>query len=134
MNDASSLSEPTRVRMVNLTPHAIVLLLQDNRQRLIPASGLVARRIVQREPARIICLGGQTLTVNAVTMGDLEGLPDSVPGIMYIVSRMVAEVAADREDLLFPDQLVRDSEGRIVACRGFGCVTKPSADITNALR
>ncbi|HLU45236.1 MAG TPA: hypothetical protein VKZ67_09500, partial [Natronosporangium sp.] len=47
---------------------------------------------------------------------------DQQPGVLLIVSRMVAEAAPHRRDLVIPHGLLRDSQGRVVGCAGFGQV------------
>ena len=49
-----------------------------------------------------------------------DDLPDPVPGVLLIVSRMVAEHTAGRDDLVFPDDLVRDESGAVTGCRRLG--------------
>ena len=49
--------------------------------------------------------------------GAVEGLPDPEEGVVWIVSRVVAEAAKERDDLLVTDDAVRDDQGRIIGCR-----------------
>jgi len=49
--------------------------------------------------------------------GDVEGLPDPIPGTVFLVSRIVKAAVPDRMDCMVPDDLVRDSEGRVIGCR-----------------
>jgi len=51
----------------------------------------------------------------------VENLPDPPEGVYYIVSLAVAQ-AARRPDLLVPDDMVRDEQGRILGCRRFAVV------------
>lgn len=57
--------------------------------------------------------------VYQATPGPVEGLPEPDPAcrVRYIVSRVVAEAARGRADLLIPDDTVRDEQGRIIGCR-----------------
>jgi hypothetical protein len=41
---------------------------------------------------------------------------------LYIVSRVVAEAARDRDDLVVPDNVIRDDQGRVIACRALARV------------
>src|SRR5690606_31963979 len=52
--------------------------------------------------------------VTETTLGELEGLPDPADGVIYVVSRLVAEAAPHRDDLYFPGRLLRDEAGRVV--------------------
>jgi hypothetical protein len=59
------------------------------------------------------------------TFGEVEGLPEEIPGTMYIVSAMVL-AAVDRSDCVAPAtgsrETVRNEAGQIVSVPGF--VTK----------
>lgn len=46
----------------------------------------------------------------------VTGLPDAVPGVTLIVSRLVAEACPDRLDLVFPYKEVRNSAGDVIGC------------------
>ena len=48
-----------------------------------------------------------------------DEFPNEVEGTYYIVSRLVAENAKDRDDFLMVHRTVRDSDGRIVGCTAF---------------
>jgi len=59
------------------------------------------------------------------TYGEIEGLPDPQPGVVYIVSMVVRQAAQaqGRTDVVSPDTspqgAIRDEQGRIIAVRGF---------------
>lgn len=133
--------------LVNLTPHTVTLIIGES-TRDIPPSGTVARCTVQREQIDSIALwadcpdahsdehnpgspylcgacGGQEnldVPITRSVFGAVEGLPDPAPRTHYIVSRVVAEAARDRRDLLVPDDTVRDEQGRIIGCRALARV------------
>ena len=97
---------------VDLTPHAIDIVVSDNDVVSIPPSGLICRRdevITPLEP-----LDGIPLT--KVSYGDVYDIPKEIKGIKLIVSRMIKDALPDRNDLLVPGMLVRDKEGRILGC------------------
>lgn len=124
------------MQLVNLTQHDIVLVLPTGEYR-IPPYGQVARVAVTREVAEHLPVsedygqigdGGDALgeslpprqhliPIHRTVFGAVEGLPDPRPFVQYIVSRVVAEAARDRDDLLIPDDTVRDEQGRIIGCR-----------------
>jgi len=99
----------TTYTIVNMTPHAITVVGHDP----IPPSGDVARVSVTDTPAGYI--GDYPVSVQET--GEVEGLPDPVPGVYYIVSTMVRLALPDRLDLLSPGQLVRDDAGRPIGCQ-----------------
>lgn len=110
------------VRLVNLTPHSITVVGDSGETILtIPSAG-VARCSVKKERVATIGINDHNIPVSWVTFGEVVDLPEPQDGTIYIVSRAVAEARRDRDDLLVPDDLVRDEEGRIVGCRGFAVV------------
>ena len=53
-----------------------------------------------------------------------DEFPKEVEGTYYIVSRLVAENAKDRDDFLMVHRTVRDSDGRIVGCTAFATASE----------
>ena len=58
-----------------------------------------------------------TIAVVDQSYGDPGSLPGPVDGVWHVVSQLVVNAMPDREDLLFPVDLVRDAEGNIMGCR-----------------
>ena len=104
------------MKLVNLTPHSVTLI-GNERTLTVPPSGTVARCATDRRVVDTIVVDGVVIPVTATTMGDIEGLPPAEPGTLLIVSRVVAEAARERTDLVIPDDTVRDEQGRIIGCR-----------------
>lgn len=98
----------------NLTPHALSLLAQDGSAVALPPSGVVARRAVLRRTAEEVA--GLPVAVEA--LGPVEGLPAPEDGVIYVISRLVAEAVPHRTDVLAPGEPVRDDGGRIIGARG----------------
>jgi len=128
-------------KVVNLTPHSINFILPYNieigqdelgtpeyvteeRSYSLPPSGTVARCNVDREKKDKIIdeIDGWEITipVTKTRFGEVEGLPEPQEGTIYIVSNLVAQAVPDREDVFFPDDIVRDSQGNIIGCRALG--------------
>lgn len=119
--------------IVNLTPHEVVVLaenLGDGHQPVLaryPSAG-EARAEPRREYAgnvHVADVDGQArfATIRRVDFGPVAGLPEAEIGTAYIVSRITA-VAARAEgrataDLLIPDEIVLDDDGRPVGCVAF---------------
>jgi hypothetical protein len=105
------------MKFINLTPHAIKL----NDGTTFPPSGVVAR--VAADLQEVETIGGVQLYRQ--TFGDVEGLPEQIPGTIYIVSALVFS-AVDRSDCVAPatgsKETIRDEAGQIVSVPGF--VTK----------
>jgi len=100
---------------VNLTPHPVMFLPGGES---LPSQGVarVSESVGASDP-----IGG--IPVSSVSYGSLEGIPDPVPGVHLIVSRVAAAAAAaltDREDIFFPFGEVRDESGRIIGVTGLG--------------
>ena len=129
------------IRPVNLTPHPVNLHLADGRVVTIdPARP-------KEEAPRLKISDGQVTTL-AVTGPDGEStivpvkvggrvtaidppLPDPVPGTVHIVARVVAAQAPERDDLVWPDDLIRDDRGRVVGCRALGATARSAAALTD---
>jgi len=107
-------------KIINLTPHEITVVASNGDVLMkIPVSGQVARCSVTRTV--IGKLGG--IPVVRSVMGEVEGLPPESEGVYFVVSRVVAEAMKGvRDDLIIPDDSVRDAEGRIIGCKGFAVV------------
>lgn len=104
------------MRIVNLTPHVLNVHVADGSVRDIPPSGTVARVATIEIPADPI----DGVPVVVTTFGELVGLPEPEPDVVFVVSGIVADAAAaaGRRDVVSPGPLVRDEGGRPIGCRG----------------
>jgi len=100
------------MRKINLTPHAINLMVNGETEVIEP-SGDIARVSMDSEQ-----IAGGDIPICAVSFGEIENLPAPTEGTIFIVSSMVAQ-AALRPDVVAPHDLVRDSQGRIIGCKSF---------------
>lgn len=99
---------------VNLTPHDIAIITESGNS-VFPATGKVARvKVESKEVGRV---AGIPVMKNFYS--DVEGLPDPEKGTYYLVSKIVADAVPDRDDVLIPNDSVRDENGRIIGCRNF---------------
>jgi len=109
------------MRLVNCTPHSITIADKDgNVIRTIEPSGHIARVAVEQREVGTV----DGIPVVESVFGQVEGLPDPEPGVVYIVSTptMLAARQMGRTDVVSPDtgpSAVRDEQGRIVAVRRF---------------
>jgi hypothetical protein len=99
-------------RLLNLTPHCLMIHTPDGVVTL-PRPGAVARVATVSVPAAPVGAIPTCLT----SLGHITDLPDPQPGVILIVSGMVA-AAAPRADIMSPGDLVRDEAGRAIGCRG----------------
>lgn len=105
------------MRIVNLTPHELTFIGDDGAViARIPPSGSVAR--VASTSKKVGEIDG--IPVFSTEFGDVVGLPDPEEDTVYVASTLVAQVAtkAGRTDVFSPAELVRDSGGNVVGCKG----------------
>jgi hypothetical protein len=115
------------MRLVNLTPHTLNIHAQGINEiepcviNLAP-SGTVARVSVMREWAPPILLAGDMeVPVSTTRMGEVVDLPAPRRGVALIVSGMVLDSLVGRPDVYAPGELVRDTSGRPIGCKGLRC-------------
>lgn len=107
------------MKLLNATPHAIDVVI-DGETIVIAPSRVIARVATVREVVDTIPLRGKLIPVNVVKFGKTVDVPEYQEDVIVIVSRMVAEAHPERHDLVFPDSLTRDDEGRVVGCSALG--------------
>lgn len=112
-------------KVINLTPHPVVLTCDNGAVVTFKASGTVARvEIKQNKQMRQIeIVEGVVISIPVVVNehSEVYGLPDPELGTYYIVSSMVA-TAVCRPDLFSPNTdstAERDSTGRILGVKSF---------------
>lgn len=102
----------------NLTPHNIVVVLDDDIRYVITPSGTVAR--CSQKTESIGEINGVPLT--RTVFGDVINLPAPKEDTIYLVSTLVAQACPNRNDLFIPNEIVRDENGKVVGCKSFGRV------------
>ena len=107
------------LNLVNLTPHALTLRA-DGTDTVLAPSGTVAR--VSSTPGALETIPGVPVPVaGAQVFGGVEGLPEPVPGTLFVVSALVlAALQGSRPDVGGPgtgptDGAVRNETGHVVA-------------------
>lgn len=101
------------VALINATPHQLNIVQTDGKVLTLEGSGICPRCASSEDVDMAIGL----IEVTRQTLGHVEGLPDPIPGVYFIVSRLVAS-ATEREDLLVPGALLRDDQGKVIGCKG----------------
>ena len=100
------------LKFINATPHEIKL----NDGRIFEPSGVLPR--VSQVMSDFDDNG-----IAIQSFGEVEGLPEAAPEVVYIVSAMVLSAAKDRKDLVAPatnhKNTVRNEKGHIVSVPGF---------------
>lgn len=109
------------VEAVNLTPHPIGFVDETNQPLLTVESTTVARVSARTTTVGYFIINGVQIPRTHTVYGEVEGLPDPTPGVIYIVSGMIVSALAaqgiHRDDLLVPGQQVHDEQGRVIGCR-----------------
>jgi len=103
------------LKFVNLTPHTINVMDSEGKGELlvVPPSGSIARVAVSYNRAPDV----EGIPVYVAVYGDVEGVPAAKDDVFFIVSGLV-ESRIQRSDIFSPGDLVRNSEGRPVGCKG----------------
>lgn len=114
------------VKLVNLTPHPITFVGPNNEQVTIPPDPQGPARC----EIRSVYIGQIQaenvpfpLPVRGTSLGEVVSLPEKQEGVVYVVSRQVAEAAPERDDLYVVDDTVRDDQGRIIGARGLARIS-----------
>jgi len=104
------------LKLINLTPHDVVVEHEDGTRKVYPSSGQQARVEIED-----VCVGHlDGIAVHKGKVKKVTGIPNPQDGVMYIVSLFVLQ-NTNREDLLAPDtnSAIRDDKGKIIAVRGW---------------
>lgn len=109
------------VEAINLTPHPIGFVDQENQPLLTVETTTVARVSARTTTVGYFFINGVQIPRTHTVYGEVEGLPDPTTGVIYIVSGMIVSALAQqgihRDDLLVPGMQVRDEAGRVIGCR-----------------
>lgn len=110
--------------IVNLTPHTVNLVVGEKVTAIKP-SGTVARVNIKAVPQPSLFLDdGTEFPVYSTELMEVENLPPPVQGTAFIVSQIVAQKMPHRDDLFFPNEIVRNNGGAPVGCRSLGVHAK----------
>jgi hypothetical protein len=99
----------------NCTPHDVHLILEDETVT-IPKN---EDKLIRLEERRYLTVNHGNVKVNVKTFLDAENMPDQKEFNYYIVSDMVLRAFPKREDLISPDEIVRNENGHIIGCKSF---------------
>lgn len=102
------------MKIINCTPHEIVLRAADGTDTTVPPSGQVAR-VAMTETAAHAVAG---MPVIRREPGEVTCLPPAQAGTIVLVSALVLAAVTGRDDVYAPDTgatAVRDERGHIVA-------------------
>jgi len=100
-------------RIINLTPHPITLLIEGQKPITLQKCDTPPR--LKQETVHVEYILG--VPISETKFGEVQNLPEQRKGIFLIVSRLVLTACPNRTDLLVPNELVRNENGRIVGCK-----------------
>lgn len=113
-------NDAPRARLVNLTPHDLVVFAGDREILRIPTSQDVLRLEELQTAVSPTLIQGHLVEIVTIEYGAPDtSLPASEPAVFYVVSRIAANALRARRDVLFPLDDVRDERGAIIGCRRF---------------
>lgn len=110
------------MRIINSTPHLVTIVSGHRTHNLLPSHSFLARVNKMTETERIVSLTDHPelfVPIKITDYFDPSPLP-SHPNTLYIVSRLYADVARHRTDVVFPTDLIRDEVGRVIGCGSLG--------------
>jgi hypothetical protein len=94
------------MKLINLTPHAIVVDLAGNRLTFEPVAPAVRVGTVREAQQDIMLDDANGIPLFSSRLGAVENLPDPQPGVIYIVSLValsaIKEQYPDRQDCVAP--------------------------------
>ena len=124
------------VNIINCTPHDIVFIVKNHiddefyaiEKFIIEKSGIIPRLIESQEKVDTFKTEvireyenekGWNLYIDIMkkSFNEVEGLPEPQENTYYIVSALVAGACKNRDDLVVPNDIVRDEKGNIIGCR-----------------
>ena len=106
-------------KIVNLTSKTVKIIDKKNNKIISFApSGKVAHVRLETFKMPPMLFDGIEIPLASKEFGDVRGLPsETSPGMIFIVSKKVAEALPGRGDLVVPDDFVKDEDGKEIVCR-----------------
>jgi len=104
------------VKVVNCTPHD-VNLITENGSITFPRSGIIPRLTEQQNKINSVNNNGIEIDIMSKSFLEPEGLPEPKENTIFIVSALVAGAVKNRDDLVIPNDIIRDDKGNIIGCR-----------------
>ncbi len=103
------------MQVINMTPYVISILNSDSMviTKLKP-SGNTVRLVSTTSRMDVVYSGNIPIPLTATVFGEPEGLPNTVAGIVYIVDASVKDKYPERDDLVTPNEPVRNRLGNII--------------------
>lgn len=107
-------------KVINLTPHEVIIIPREGETYCFPKSGTVARCSTTAEEISIITASGKgNIPLVKTVIGEPQNVPEPEDDTLFIVSRLVKSALPERNDLIVPDGLVRDENGNVIGAERF---------------
>lgn len=111
--------------LINLTPHDINFMNHEGKViHTLPKSKSPSRKDINRERKDSIEFNGITMPINEISYGEDKNLPKEEKGKFYVVSSITAENNGGRNDLLVPNDVIRDDKGNPIGCKSLAYYSK----------
>ena len=104
----------------NYTPHPIRIIKVNSNDLItelvatFPPEKVSVRLEQKTLQAGYINTFGAKIPITKTEFGKAENLPEPKDGVYLIVSRLIKTAYPNREDLLVPNEIVRDEEGKTI--------------------
>lgn len=99
--------------ILNYTPHTVNIIdLEGKVIQDFPSVGEIRCKQTNEQIGQI-----NNIPISSTCFGEVIGLPKEQKGTYYIVSRLVKQACPSRQDLLVPNELVRNDKGQIIGCK-----------------
>lgn len=108
------------MKIVNLTPHEIVVYRESEIHLRIQSSGFVRASQVEKEAGQV-----NGIPLKRVAFGKVQEMPQPEKDTVFVVSQITANALKEQgrtEDILITNDAVRDDAGKIIGCRSFAKV------------
>ena len=105
-----------KVKVINCTPHDVVIISESG-NITFERSGIIPRLKEVQQKINSVNSNGIEIDIMEKSFLEPEGLPEPKEGTIYIVSALVAGAVKHRDDLVIPNDTIRDDQGRIIGCR-----------------
>lgn len=132
---ASAPEQPQHARLVNLTPHQVLLETSNNdgelKRLVLPPAKEVPRLVIASGEEDPVLVRTESEDTEEITIPVVKGtraigikppLPAPQPGVLYVTSRALAEHLPERSDLVWPEDQIRDVNGNVIGARKLGRV------------
>ena len=104
------------VKVVNCTPHDVNLITKSG-NITFPRSGIIPRLKEVQNKISSVTVNSIKIDIMRKSFSEIEGLPEPQENTIYIVSALVAGAVKGRDDLVIPNDIIRDDKGNIVGCK-----------------